>query len=407
MQCGETSEIAKQRERDVMKVRRIEIKVNDENNRRSEKGAGARVSLNNLSDLQKTYLTQLSYLDINTLGKRKADKSGIKVSNLIPFLSNPHMPFCGSAMMAKEAFDKMAIPFIGDYKLQTDKELLAYIIDLGLGDLNVIGVESDAKSGFQAMAFRDREGNIGISFRGSDLDFSNGALMDWIEADFLEYFTNDSVQRRRALNFFNLHKSVHGNNFLYGHSLGGNLASHVYSEYYNEITAVFIINGYPINQVLLNTTEKISAFNNKKYSFNSICGDIVSHLKSCEMYQNNIRYVKNNGTIKASLLSAHLPQSASFTTLGEFSLTTKDEAIKHLGKMNAESVKLAQNIRETLNELEKRFECSKVLAETSINRYREELVGKIDQLKIQKQTIIAKTLNVANNPNNTNTPKKS
>ena len=328
------------------------------------------INLSKLSDLQNTYLTQLSYLDVNTFGKRRSKLVGIEISELSHFLLNPSLPFCGSMMMSKEQFDIMTSPLLGDYILQTDAELLNYLVEIGLGELTIIGVESNAESGFQATAFRDGVGNVGISFRGSDLDISSGAIKDWVEADFFEYFTNDSVQRRAAINFFNLHKSANSNNYLYGHSLGGNLASHVYAEYYNEIASVFTINGYPINQALLNSKEKISAFNSDKYVCCSICGDVVSHLKSSELYKDNVRFIKHNWEIKPSLLSAHLVQSASFRKSGEFELATREDAVKSLGKFDTESVKLAQSIREILNELEKRIEHSKILATTSIDKYK-------------------------------------
>lgn len=336
------------------------------------------VNLNNLSDLQKTYLTQLSYLDINWLGVRKCEASGLKVKDIKAFLLNPDIPFCGAATMNKETFDKATAPLLGDYKMPTDTELADCIVELGLGDLIVTSAASDPQSGFQAISFKDCCGNVGISFRGSDLDFSNGGMRDWLEADFLEYFTNDSTQRRIALDFFNLHKNPNGNNYVYGHSLGGNLSSHVFAAYHDEIASVFIINGYPINQALLNSDEKIAAFNSDKYTFNSICGDIVSHLKSCELYQGRVRFIKNNGNIKPSLLSAHLVQSASFDDDGTLISITKDETMQNMGRMHGEFITLAQSIRESLNEVESKLEYSKIRMIGTKERYKEELLGKIE-----------------------------
>ena len=61
-------------------------------------------------------------------------------------------------------------------------------------------------SGFQALTFEDDYENTGISYRGSDLELSQGGLRDWIEADMLEYFSGTSKQREEALIYFNEHK---------------------------------------------------------------------------------------------------------------------------------------------------------------------------------------------------------
>jgi hypothetical protein len=288
------------------------------------------------------------------------------------FLANPNLPFCGSALISKEIFDQMTRIPLGDYKMPTDTELLHIIQSAGFEDLVLIDVESDAASGFQATAFKDQFGNIGISFRGSDLDLSQGGLMDWLEADFMEYFTNDSLQRHKALDFFEKNKSQDGHTYLYGHSLGGNLSSHIYLEHHREIERVFIVNGYPINPKLLNTSEKIAAFNSKSYVFNSVCGDMVSHFKSCEPYENNVRWVKNNGNIKASIMSAHLTQSASCDANGKFVTISKEEMLESMGKTRRELTTLAQKLREHLNIIEDKVQYSKNKRQEAFAEYKRE-----------------------------------
>lgn len=100
------------------------------------------------------------------------------------------------------------------------------MIKNGLGDLIVINISTKQKftsSGFQATAFKDSYDNIGILFRRTDLDFSEGGVRELLEADILEYFKSDSMQRKEALQYFYNNKSKSGNNYLYGFSLGGNL----------------------------------------------------------------------------------------------------------------------------------------------------------------------------------------
>ena len=330
------------------------------------------VDLNDLNDVQKLYLTQLSYLDIDYLGVRKCISVGVKINELHSLLKNPLLPFCGSARMDKQMFDKVTMTALGDYKLLTDEELLKYIISIGLGELTIINVISDSQSGFQAIAFKDSFDNIGISFRGSDFDFSNGGLMDWVAADFLEYFKNDSLQRKQALALFDQVKDYDGRNYLYGHSLGGNLASYVYLDNYERIAEVFIVNGYPINQSLIDSDEKISAFNSPKYVCSFVCGDVVSQLKGYDIYRNNVKRIGNNETLKPSILSAHLVQSATFDEFGNFVEATEEEFERKMRGTHGEFAKFAQKLRNALNDLDNMRTRVAVVGQDAWKRYRNE-----------------------------------
>ena len=172
----------------------------------------------------------------------------------------------------------------------------------------------------------------------------------------LEYFTGTSAQRDEALAYFQSNKNAYWNNYLYGHSLGGNLTSHTYLENYNQIKEAFTINGNPINQKLLDTPEKIEAFNDpKKYNCNIICGDIVGHFKSCELYKDNVHYIHNNDSMKESVVSAHLVQSATYDENGKFVYASEEEMIEKMGPTANKFMIFCQNVRERLNELEKKI----------------------------------------------------
>ena len=61
-----------------------------------------------------------------------------------------------------------------------------------------------------------------------------------------------------------------------------------------EISNAFVINPYPINQNLLDTDDKINAFNDSnKFDCNVIGGDPVSELRDTSKYSENIDYIAN------------------------------------------------------------------------------------------------------------------
>jgi hypothetical protein len=310
--------------------------------------------INELNDMQKTYLTQMSYLDVNEAGMEKIRSDGMTVSEMKQYLAEPEAAFCGTACLNQSGFDKTAGALLGDDHVPTNAELLQQLEDMGLGDLRITDIAADSQTGFQAMAFEDPTGNTGISYRGSDLDLGRGAIKDWLKADFLEYFTGDSEQAQQAMAFFDRNRNDNGQTFVCGHSLGGNLTSHVFAERHEEIGEAFTINGNPINQKALDTQEKIDAFNSSKYNCNMVCGDVVSNLKSFEAYQGNVHYIKNNDSMNPSLLSAHLVQSASLDENGNFVQSDQSEMRNRLGKLGDKCMGFIQGVREMLNDIENR-----------------------------------------------------
>jgi hypothetical protein len=319
------------------------------------------ISLDSLTDQQKTLLSQVSYLNISQEGCELAANGGVSLYELRDYLANPDTIFCGDMGMGGVA--SWASNIIVGSDVPTDAQLLDQLIDAGLGDFKITNIydeQGTLGSGFQAMAFEDSAGNVGISYRGSDLDLTKGALRDWIEADFLEYFTGTSTQVDQALSYFEQNKSVDGNNYLYGHSLGGNLASHVLLDKHSEIQEAFVINANPINQKLIDTPEKKAAFNDpEKYSFNMICGDVVSNLKSTNAYAQNVNYIKNDNRFANNLIGSHLVQSAAFDKDGQFIKTTRGEMIQSLGALDlclsgtTQIVREAINVQETVSDYKK------------------------------------------------------
>lgn len=275
------------------------------------------VAFNDLSDKQKTLLTQLAYinLDIEKYEQAKDDKN-IKINQLLQVLLDENTPYLGSVA---EKITGIKI---------SSKELIQEMIDNGLGDLEITGIQQDNKTGFYAMALTDNTGNTGITFRGTDVSNPRELILDSL-TDANEYITNNDKQVEQAIKFFEQYAGKDSSNFLFGHSLGGNLVEHIMAENTSSIGNAFVINPEHISQDLLNTEEKIKMFNDpEKFSCYVIGGDWVSDLRESNLFQDNIKYIKNNNSLKRNILSDHAVEAASINELGDFEITSREDAYK-------------------------------------------------------------------------------
>lgn len=130
------------------------------------------------------------------------------------------------------------------------------------------------------------------------------------------------------------------------------MVSHVYLENHDDIKLAFSINGMPVNEKLIDTSDKKEAFNNKnKFSFNVVCGDMVSQLKSCEVYKDNINYIRNNNSMKPSILSAHMIQASTFDNDGNFIKLTESEMIRETNYIVMKLINLSKFARNKMNRM--------------------------------------------------------
>lgn len=319
------------------------------------------IDLSNLSDKQKTYLTQLSYLDLNDEAKEILASGGsIKVSDLEQYLRSPDDQFCGNVVIDRNISKAGADMMFGEGSVVTERQLLHEIQSAGLGEISIDAAFSDRSSGFQAMAFSDTEGNRGISYRGSDFNYTSGGLADWMIADGGEWLTDRGMQQRQALRFFEEYANEDGNNYVYGHSLGGNLTSHTFLKHHEDIQEAFTIDGTPINSREIRTEAQLAAFNSDKYNANIVAGDIVGNLKSHDGYEENITYVANNGSMPSNFITAHLVQSATYDEDGNFVTVTREQAVEKMNWGEKVFVDAAQNVKGFMNDASDRFESSAV-----------------------------------------------
>ena len=315
----------------------------------------ADININELNDQQKTWLTQMSYLNINEEGRKKLERGeSIKVSELGEYLDNPDAPWCGNAGLGKVA-DAASKVVVNQDAFESQSELVDKLNELGLGDIEITNASKEHQlgdSGFQALTFKDSFDNVGISYRGSDLDQGHGWVDDWLHADFKEFFTGTSRQMDEALKYFDENKSLDGQTAVFGHSLGGQLSSHVLCERTQEVSQAFVINANPINSARLDTPEKIEAFNDpEKYQFNAVAGDLVSHFKGHHGYEQNVNYVSNNHTQPGNIVGDHVVQAASFDENGNFIKASKEEVREEMAGGRLIASQFMDKVREGMNKL--------------------------------------------------------
>lgn len=179
------------------------------------------------------------------------------------------------------------------------KDKLQALCDAGLGTLRIKEVGNDSVTGFGAIAFTDDNGNTGFSFRGTD-GVSLESLNDWGD-NVTAMVTGTSAQSAQAEAFFDANRDTSGNNYLYGHSKGGELSESVYVNNYSDIKEVHLLNPQPINPYSL-SPDQLAAMQSNKVDIVIVEGDYVWFLGTLPSY-GNIRIAKSNGK------NAHLYES--------------------------------------------------------------------------------------------------
>ena len=290
------------------------------------------MTLNEMNDYQKLQMTQLSYLDFDM--ERLEELKGKKLSDAGQYLESPDSWVIGARVhqdndhWMNRAAEAMTYMVTGQEAFTSEQQLYDRCVDIGMGDLTIKDVISDKETGFQAIALEDQEGNVYFSFRGSDMDLTKGATKDWVQADALEMFKGDKGdQVRQAVEFFDKNKSQTGENAIYGHSLGGNLTSHVFAQRHDEISQAFAYNPNPISERYLDTPEKKQAFQSEKFTIALTEGDWASGFKSFEAYENRAVYIKN-AFEEPNAIQNHLAEAATFDKDGNFVQSTKEEYLK-------------------------------------------------------------------------------
>lgn len=190
----------------------------------------------------------------------------------------------------------------------------------GLGHLQITDYVNNndigTRSGFCAVAFKDPDTNaVGVSYRGTE---NLNALLTENQVDMADNIHTAvlglSAQQQEALAFFENNMNSSGDNYIFGHSKGGELASEVYAVYHKKIKEVHLYNPQPINSYKL-TDEQKEAFKSDKVDVIIIDGDFVSRMGDKSVFGDRIRYMECNA-LEDGLFYSHLLDAASFDSNG-------------------------------------------------------------------------------------------
>lgn len=277
--------------------------------------------LSDLTEYQQSLLTRLSYLNISfdKFQELQKSKSRIIISDLKSVISNPNEPYLGNLQVPqfKRVLSGVEI---------TNLELLEELEFAELGSLEVLDLDHSNQSGFNGICFQDSMQNVGFSFRGTDLKTFSSLATDSL-ADIEAFLTNHNKQINQAEALFLAHQNSSGQNFLFGHSLGGFLAESIYSQNHENIANAFVINPLHIDSQSLDSQATIAAFNNpSKFSCFVTGGDYVSSINNPTLFANNVHYVANNDKYLNNPIGNHLIECALFDDHGAFVECTKEEA---------------------------------------------------------------------------------
>ena len=304
------------------------------------------IDLSNVSDAQSIWLTQVSYLDITDEGKNLINSEGLTISELRDYLSEGDHASFGN-LMGNTEVSQFGVKMMVGEDLTTDYEVLDKLEELGLGDMRVTAIADNAETGFQAMALQDDMQNTGFSFRGSDFNWEKGGLDDWIDADAKEWLNGSSAQSQNALDFFDQNADPNGNNYAFGHSLGGCLTNHVFAENHDQMQGAFSFCGLGIDTDNL-SQEQLDAFKGDKYDCVINTGDLVGLLKDYSAYENNVRYAAVRDDLNHNFATSHLPQS---TKMDGDKIVSVDRNVAE-NKMN-KAVNMSGKLIQSIDELRK------------------------------------------------------
>ena len=178
--------------------------------------------------------------------------------------------------------------------------MLDNMISHGLGTLRVKDVGNDSVSGFGAVALTDDKGATGIIYRGTD-GIKKESINDWVDNITAAAF-GTSVQSEEAESFFLRNRDAGGNNYLFGHSKGGELSEDVYTRHYGEIQGMHLLNPQPINLFSLRP-DQIAALQSDKVDVVIVEGDYVWFTGLQAVY-NHVRIAKKVDGSNSHLFSA-------------------------------------------------------------------------------------------------------
>ena len=211
----------------------------------------------------------------------------------------------------------------GKDKVATQIQVIEELKKSGLGELKIKDIASQPQIKFKAIAFEDGHGEIGMSYSGTDF----AAIARDEDSNLPEHLKEVPEQIEAGKRFFEKNKQEEKTSYLYGHSMGGNIASHVYLENNDLIESAHVINALPVSPELLEAEKDVKAFcDMTRYYCDYTGGDCAAQLKDFGIYLNNVMWIKCDDRLKNNFLGNHLLEGITFDHEDSLKYTYKAEA---------------------------------------------------------------------------------
>lgn len=269
------------------------------------------INISNLNDKQNSLMVQLAYLNFNIEAVEKfIEKNGyITISQLKPFLLDSQSAYLGK--LGKLVGIEM-----------NGLQMIEELENNNLGGLKIVKILDDSSSGFDAIVLESSDGSRCFSFRGTDVSNPKDLLIDGA-VDVEEYLTSDSDQITMANKLFNEYKNNNGKNYLFGHSLGGNIVYHVFKDNHQDIKKGMVINGLSLDENHSKILENVDV--DGRLVSVIIEGDCVSKFKKPNLIEGvEYKIVKSNNNYGIFDVSFnHAIESATFDENGNFKISDR------------------------------------------------------------------------------------
>ena len=294
------------------------------------------ININELSDKEKYFLLQISYIDLRPESLERMDRS-------IETMLRDALRIDRITIENKNKIKDLLVEF-GELSEKNPSLKNLQIIDYE--NHNVQGnVTHSTKTGFVAYALEDENGNVGFLYRGSETESGvhwTKSLNDWTD-NVKSGATGSSAQVKQANEFFERNARNDDVTYsIYGHSKGNNLASEVFVNNLDKDIYSYSVNGQPIYWYDL-TNEQKEALRGDRYTFIVHQGDIVSGIGYVDYVDKVIDledpFQMNDGGV--SLFYPHGFEGAEFDENGNFIAWRKPDII---GRQMVNTVAVAGNI---------------------------------------------------------------
>lgn len=290
------------------------------------------MSLNNITENEKYILLQLSYMDIPAEYRPSQNKS-FTLNEIIYGIDSDALD-----KNSKKKYDQII-----DYLDKNESSPLHGITLSGYQNLNPNGGNNsggESNSGFVGYALTDKEGNGTALFRGSEMAGIGDLATDWVSN--VEAGIGITIQQQREANdFYETYiKGLDGQQYVFGHSKGGNLAEYVLvHNLEDEKLTSYVVNGAPLYYWTL-TKEQRDALKDRN-TFIVHEGDVVSSLGYAPYVDKTV--VVN--TEDSDPLYAHGLESVDFTPGGDFKNASDGASlVRDIGNPIAAAIVLAASL---------------------------------------------------------------